>query len=150
MKRTTTALIASLTLFACADTSSVRDNAPLEALLAAHQEAWNTHDVDRTMALFADDATLVTPMGTRAVGAAAIRDVMAAPSPTKQTTSVMELEAVQWLSDDLVVIDAKQTLAGPGVAVLGASEAKLVAVARRVDDSWKLVAARPHATGGAK
>lgn len=145
-------LLALLGLFACSSASSAdsiaplaRDTGPIVALVAAHDAAWNAHDAAALAALFAPEASLVTPRGTRAEGSTAIERIFAQPGPTHQTESRSKLEAVQWLDDDFAVVDVHQTLSGPGVEILGASEAKLVAVVGRFDGDWKLLAARPFA-----
>lgn len=150
-----TALV--LTLSACANDAQSTTDAPagaaarqgeIEQLLADHQVAWNAHDADGLAAQFADDGTLVTPTGNRVAGRDAIRQVMASPGPTKQTQSRVELDGVQWLGEGLAVVDATQTLTGPGVDQLGTDRAKLVAVVRRDADGWQFVAARPFPVQG--
>lgn len=121
----------------------VASMAEVQDILAAHDAAWNAHDPERLTDVYTADGTLVTPGGTRAEGRDALLEVFSSPSPTKQTQSKTKLDAVQWIADDLVVIDATQTLTGPGAEQLGVHEAKLTAVAQFVDGEWKLVVARP-------
>jgi uncharacterized protein (TIGR02246 family) len=115
----------------------------MSALLEAHDASWNAHDPQRIAELFVQEGTLVTPVGTRVEGREALAELFASPGPTKQTTSVTRVDAVQFLGDDLALIDAHQTLSGPGVEQLGSNEARLTAVVRRVDGQWLFVAARP-------
>jgi uncharacterized protein (TIGR02246 family) len=137
-------LFAILAACACEqNTPSSSNEAGLVELIEAHDDAWNAHDPTALAALFADDGTLVTPRGDHIQGRDALEVSFAEPGPTKQTQSSARLDRVQWLADDLALIDATQTLSGPGVARIGASEAKLVAVARRIDETWRFVAARP-------
>ena len=140
-------LLPLLGLLACAhvtpDRASGAVDAELTTLVAQLDDAWNAHSPQAFAALFVDDATLVDPAGHRLEGKAALLADLATPGPTNQTTSTMELEAVQWLADDVVLLDAVQTLEGPGVEKLGASKGRLAAVAVRVDGAWRLLAARP-------
>lgn len=150
MNTAKTVLLATLSAFSCAtprsDTRSPASHSrdAIVELVEAHDTAWNAHDPAALAALFADRGTLVTPRGNRIEGRAALRDSLGEPGPTKETSSSSRLDAVQWLAEDLALIDASQTLSGPGVEVLGVAEAKLVAVVQRIDGEWRFVAARPH------
>lgn len=127
-----------------ADAAPASVQAPdVASILEAHDAGWNAHDPEQLAGLFVADGTLVTPTGTRVEGHDALVELFASPGPTKQTTSVTRVESVQFLEDDLVILDAHQTLSGPGVERLGASEARLTAVLRLVDGEWRFVAARP-------
>ena len=152
MKLLATAVLIAICLPGCAGSSRADTAEPAaavdvrsaaEALATAHDSAWNAHDPDQLVALFEAEATLVTPSGTRLQGADALRESFAAPGPTKQTTSTTVVDGVQSLGNDLVLIDATQTLSGPGVEVLGTDTARVVIVARASAGSWKIVSARP-------
>lgn len=149
--RTQLSVFAILTVAACAGASSADlaspstpDRAGVQAAIDAHDTAWNAHDPSALAGLFAPQGTLVTPTGNRLEGHDALQASFAQPGPTTQTQSASQIDGVQWLADDLVLVDARQTLSGPGVEMLGVSEANLVAVLRRVDGDWKFVAARPY------
>lgn len=140
------AAIALLTATACASTpdrAAPPSEHALTALLEAHDEAWNAHNPDAMTALYTPEASVVTPTGKRYEGTDALHECFAAPGPTKQTTSSTRLDAVQWLGPDVALIDATQTLSGPGVEVLGVGEAHLIGVVERRDGAWKFAAARP-------
>jgi uncharacterized protein (TIGR02246 family) len=131
-------------LLACG--SSTSDTAPtldVEALAQRHDDAWNHHDPGEMTALFADDATVVTPSGRRVEGRAELRALFSAPSPTNQTSSTTRFVGIQHLSSELVLLDGVQTLRGPGTEAVGA-EARILAVAARRDGRWQIVAARPY------
>jgi len=137
-------------LFGCASSPRSADTAlpepdreALPAAIAAFDAGWNEHDPDALAALLTDDAVTVTPRGTRVEGRAAHHDMYAAPGPTKQTQSTSTIDGVQWLADDLVLVDAQQTLDGPGTEALGANQARAVIVLRWDGEAWKTVAARP-------
>jgi len=139
-----------LALFACASSPRSADTAlpepdrqAVHAAIAAFDAGWNKHDPDALAALLADDAVTVTPRGTRVEGRVAHHDMYASPGPTKQTQSTTTVEGVQWLADDLVLVDARQTLDGPGTEALGANQAHAVIVLRWDGGGWKIVAARP-------
>jgi uncharacterized protein (TIGR02246 family) len=53
----------------------------VEALLAAWIEAFNSHDLDRHMALYSEDATLFGAVDELKVGRAAIREYFAGRGP---------------------------------------------------------------------
>jgi uncharacterized protein (TIGR02246 family) len=136
-------LFAVLAACACEQSAApASDEAGLLELIDAHDEAWNAHDPTALAALFEDGGTLVTPRGDHIQGRDSLQQSFAQPGPTKQTRSSSRLDRIQWIADDLVLIDATQTLSGPGVARIGAAEAKLAAVARRVDATWRFVAVR--------
>jgi uncharacterized protein (TIGR02246 family) len=118
--------------------------AVLEELFAAHDQAWNRHDAQAMAALFSPDGTLVTPSGTRVEGHDALVSLFSQDGPTKSTSSVTRIDAVQWLSEDLVIVDATQHVSGPGTEDASGVDAQLVAVVRQVDDAWQIAAARPY------
>jgi uncharacterized protein (TIGR02246 family) len=125
---------------------AARAQLEVEGLTRAHDAAWNAHDPDALASLFVDDAVLVTPVGRRVEGRAALRELFASPGPTKQTSSSSEVDSVRPIDDATVLFTATQTLSGPGVEQLGSSRAQLVALARRDGDEWKLVEAHVFAT----
>lgn len=127
-----------------ADTASPEpDRAGLQTVVDDLDAAWNAHDPDQHMALIADDAVTVTPMGTRVEGRAAHEKMYASPGPTKQTQSKTTIQGTQWIADDVVLLDLQQTLTGPGVEQIGTDTADVVVVVRWDGTSWKVVAARP-------
>ena len=150
MKQLLAPILLAFVLPACAGQNradTAVPSAPLPdvaTLIEAHDAAWNAHDPDQLVSLFAQGGTLVTPMGTRVEGLAALRESFAAPGPTKQTTSQTEITGVQHFGEGYVVIDARQRLSGPGVEALGVDSACVVLVARVIDGEWKLVSARPY------
>jgi uncharacterized protein (TIGR02246 family) len=96
------------------------------------------------LSLMAPDATLVVPSsGRRYVGHAELSKVLGVPGPTRQTQTEMKLVAVQWLGDDLALLDVDQTLTGPGTRKVG-HHARVVVVARRVGGRWLAAAVRPQ------
>lgn len=114
----------------------------IDALFVAHDAAWNHHDPEELAALFTSDATIVTPSGRRAEAQGEILALFSSGGPTRETTSRMELTSVQWLGDGLALVEGNQALSGPGTAAVG-TEARLIAVVRRVDGRFRFVAARP-------
>ncbi len=145
MKNLFIALALILAPSACSSSTPKARTIDLAALAEAHDAAWNRHDPEAMAALFAEDGTLVTPRGTRAEGQQELLTLLSQPGPTRETTSTTRFGDVQWLADDLVLLDGVQTLDGPGVEQMGgASEAHVVAIARHVGDDWRLVAARPY------
>ena len=137
--------IAALAFFAAADPIPADVTNDVTKLLADQDAAWSKHDAAAFAALFTDDATCVSPMGTRATGKTELVALFSQPGPTKKTSSSTVLLAVQALSADLFLVDARQTLSGPGVAELGGNTANLTAVVKRVDGKMRFVAARPTA-----
>lgn len=129
--------------------TEARSESALQALIVEHDRAWNAHDPDAMTALFVEDGSLITPGGKQVEGHAALRALFASPGPTKQSTSSTELDGVRFLSPDLALLDATQTLSSALPAMDGA-QARLVAVARGVGGTWRFVAARPFANGGAQ
>lgn len=145
MKTLLTAAVSLLVAAGCG--GAPRADADFSALAQRHDRAWNDHDPEAMVALFAPEFSLVTPSGTRVEDRAALRAMLAQPSPTNQTTSTTRFEGVHWLADDLVLLDGVQTLEGPGVEHIGSSRARVVAIAQRDEDGWQLLAVRPQVIG---
>lgn len=115
--------------------------ADLDSLAVAHDAAWNAHDPDALAALFVDQAVVVTPVGRRVEGRAAVRELFAEPGPTKQTTSSSRVDSVRAIDGEHAFVTMTHTLSGPGVEQIPSPQARLVGLARRSDRSWQLVEA---------
>jgi uncharacterized protein (TIGR02246 family) len=129
---------------AAATPDRAQDEKTVRAFVAKLDAAWNAHSPEQFVALYDDDSVLVPPSGKRVVGKRALFALHAGKGPTKKTTSSHEVTAIQWLDDDLVMVDAVQTLKGPGVKKLPGNQATITAVLRRDGAGWKMVSARVH------
>jgi uncharacterized protein (TIGR02246 family) len=107
--------------------------------------AWNEHNAEKQVALFAQGGVLVTPTGTRAEGRAELLKVSGGKGPTGQTTSLSHIDGIQDLGQGLVVVDLTQTLEGPGTQVVG-TKAQAVAVLREEGDAYKALSVRVFPT----
>ncbi len=131
-----------------ADTAAPQpDGDALATAIEAFDAGWNEHDAATLTGLMADDAVTLTPRGVRVAGPTEHRSMYESDGPTKQTQSKTSIQGVQWLADDLVLLDLQQTLQGPGVEQLGSDSARAVTVLRWDGTTWKIVAARPFVAG---
>jgi len=120
------------------------DRQGLQAAVDAFDAGWNAHDPAVLTAMMTDDAVTVTPFGNRVEGQQAHRQLYASDGPTKQTQSKTTIGGIQWLADDLVLLDLHQKLEGPGVEQLPSDTASAVLVLRWDGGDWKSSAARPY------
>jgi uncharacterized protein (TIGR02246 family) len=110
--------------------------------------AWNKHDAKAIAAVFAEDADMVGPDGTRHVGRAAIEKAFADDhaGPMSQSTLYVLKEPLRFPTPDTAVSDAEvevRDLIGPDGKK---TTMKLVVtnVWKRADGKWWVFASRPH------
>jgi len=110
---------------------------------AAVEEGVNNRDLDRLMALYADDARMVTMDGSIAEGLAAIREQWAGLLVMKGSMTVLTRYAIEM--GDLAVLSNTWTFRGGDVEM----SATTAEVARREPDgSWLYIIDHPFAYDG--
>jgi uncharacterized protein (TIGR02246 family) len=112
----------------------------IEEIHPAFEEAFNRRDLDAVMELYAPDAVMALPDGSRAVGVDAIRQVLggilAAPGHMDiRTRYIVE-------RDDLAMISCDWTLTSEG-EVASATTAEVVQ--RQPDGGWLYILDFPQA-----
>ncbi len=98
-----------------------RNEATIRAVERVYDTAWNVGDARFLVAIFAQEAVVVNPLGEMASGRAEIERVigefLSGPARGSKHTSVVS--RVQFVTDDVAVVDGEATLewlAGPNGA----------------------------------
>lgn len=113
-----------------------KDEAAIKAVLAAFENAWNTHDMNKFAALFTADADWVNIRGARWVGIDKIKSEHVAVHDRFYSKSKFSFSDVKirMLSKDVAVIHAKETVTGSDVpkqaGIADDSQLSLVVVRR--------------------
>jgi uncharacterized protein (TIGR02246 family) len=91
-----------------------RDEAAVNAVLRAFEEAWNRHDMDSLANLFADDADFVNVVGKRWLGRAAIKEAHVATHTTifRNSHLVVGDTSVRFPKPDVAVARSRWDLTG--------------------------------------
>jgi len=117
--------------------------------LAEFAAAFSKADIRAVGSFFAEDATLINPIGERAQGREVIQRVAQKDLETflKGSRSEFKLENARFLSDGLVLIDANQSVTG--VKTQDGKEMPpftfhVVILARKAGDRWMWLDARPY------
>jgi uncharacterized protein (TIGR02246 family) len=121
--------------------------AAITKLMAARELAWNQHDAKAAVQLFSDDATVIALSGRVVKGKAALWALFDEPGLTKNSTSTMTLDSIQWLAVDVALVDGTQKLVGmdsPDGKPMSIVKIHYAAVVQKVGADWLLTAVRPY------
>lgn len=91
-----------------------RRNTAIVALHRAVDDAWNAGDADAFAAHWAEDGTVVSPLGQISVGRAAIRtdEAAAFDGPMKGTRHKLTVSRTYWPQPDVAVVDGDAEISG--------------------------------------
>lgn len=120
----------------------------LEATLKSFTEAFNRFEPDAVAAFWADDGTLITPVGTWGEGRAGVAKAYAEDAATilKGTTSTFTIAALRKVAPDVAFVDVDheaRNFRRPD-GTIGTMKVHLVLLARREGATWKWLDARPY------
>ncbi|MFN8178936.1 MAG: nuclear transport factor 2 family protein [bacterium] len=145
------ALLASTAMAAPAEKKmSTGPEAGVNAMGQAFFAAWNQHDVKSMVSHWADDATLINPMGRTAHGKAAIEALLSEEQTTvfkSSTAKLMGLTVTRSLGPSMVLCDGEMTVDGavaPDGAALPQMKIHLALLAAKRGADWVLQDARPY------
>jgi uncharacterized protein (TIGR02246 family) len=148
-----TALLAMLATSALAADAKRAPAGPDEAVAQTGQAffgAWNKHDVKTMVTFWADDATLINPMGRRAHGRAAIEALLTDEQTTvfkASTAKLVELKVTRSLGSNMAFCDGELAVdgaQGPDGSAMPQMKIHLAVIMERKGDRWFFAEARPY------
>jgi uncharacterized protein (TIGR02246 family) len=112
--------------------------------------AWNQHDVKTMVSFWADDATLINPMGRVAHGKAEIEALLTDEQNTvfkSSTAKVLEMKVTRSLGPNMAFCDGAMTVDGavsPDGTAMPQMKLHLAVIMEKQGANWKLADARPY------
>ena len=130
------------------------DEQPIKDRLQEFQSAWNKDDTTAMAAVWADDGSLINPVGVFAQGRDEIVKLFVkehtSPGPFKATKYSISDVKFQWVTPDVAVVDVSANISG----IRGSDGAAAPDYAHHVvwvfvkkDGKWMAAAARPYRFG---
>jgi uncharacterized protein (TIGR02246 family) len=147
------ALLAVLTTSALAATPAKKAEGPDAAISKAMDSffaAWNQHDVKAMVAHWADDATLINPMGRMARGKAEIEKLMSDEQGgvfKASTAKMLELKVTRPLGSQMALCDGEMTVdgaVGPDGSAMPQMKIHMAIIMAKHGSSWVAQDARPY------
>jgi uncharacterized protein (TIGR02246 family) len=154
MKRILTGVL--LTMFATSAIAAGANKGPAkpdQAIMKAAEAffgAWNKHDVETMVTFWADNATLINPMGRLAHGRADIEKLLTDEQTTVfkgSTAKVIELKVTRSLGSNMAFCDGEMTVdgaQGPDGSAMPQMKMHLAVIMERKGDRWMFAEARPY------
>ena len=148
-----TALLTMLTTSAIAADATKAPAKPDEAIMKTAENffgAWNKHDVKSMVTFWADDATLINPMGRKAHGRANIEKLLTDEQTTifkASTAKVVELNITRSLGPRMVFCDGEMTVdgaQGPDGSAMPQLRMHLSVILEKNGARWLFAEARPY------
>jgi uncharacterized protein (TIGR02246 family) len=127
---------------------------PDEAVMKTMQDffdAWNKHDVKSMTSCWADDATLINPMGRMAHGSADIEKLMTDEQTTMfkgSTAKVVNMSVTRSLGSTMAFCDGEMTVdgaLGPDGSAMQQMKIHMAMVMEKKDGKWLIAEGRPYA-----
>ena len=154
----TAALLMTLTTSAIAADAKSAPGKPDQAITRTAEsffDAWNKHDVGTMVSFWADDATLINPMGRVAHGRAGIEALLGDEQTTvfkASTAKVVDMQVTRSLGPNMAFCDGEMTVdgaQGPDGSAMPQMKMHLALIMERKGDRWLFAEARPYAFGQA-
>ena len=123
-------------------------DASLQKTLVAFTEAFNRFDAKAVAAFWADDGTLLNPMGNYGRGRAGVEKVFRddAQKLLAGSTSTFTVKSARPIGSDCMLLDCDHEARGARLpdGTTGTLMVHLVLLAQRRGESWKWLDARPY------
>ena len=144
------ASIALVLLFCSAALAA--DEGPIKDRLAEFQSAWNKDDTTAMAAVWAEDGSLINPVGVYARGRDEIVKVYVQEHAGRFKATKYEISDVkiQWVTPDVAIADVTANISGvhgPDGAAAPDYPHHVTWVFMKKDGKWMAVAARPYQFG---
>jgi len=143
-------MFATSAFAADAKKASMKPDDAIMKTAEAFFDAWNKHDV-KTMATFwADDATLINPMGRLAHGSADIEKLLTDEQTTMfkgSTAKVVQMNVTRSLGSNMAFCDGEMTVdgaQGPDGSAMSQMKVHLAVIMEKKNNRWLFAEARPY------
>jgi len=150
----TGALLALLTMSTSAADAKTAPVMPDEAITkacAGFFDAWNSHDVKTMTTFWADDATLINPLGRLAHGKADIEKLMTDEQTTvfkASTAKLVDVKVTRSLGSNMAFCDGEMTVDGavaPDGSALPQMKIHMAMILEKQSGHWVFAEGRPYA-----
>lgn len=127
---------------------SKKDEAAICKLVGGFAGHWNRHNVDGMLGAWTTDGDVINPSGRVARGWDEVRQLLADEhgGDFKKTKMAIKVETIRFLSDDVAVVDAQNTLSGLKVGTKKHPDFvhHMAAVVSKTSGGWKFESVRPY------
>jgi len=146
-------LLVFSTTSALAATEAKKSEGPDEGITKASQgffAAWNQHDSKAMASYWADDATLINPMGQMGHGKAEIEKLFAAEQSTMfkaSTAALVEMKITRSLGSNMAFCDGEVTIdgaMGPDGTAMPQMKVHMAGVMKKQGSGWVYLEGRPY------
>jgi len=145
------AVLATSTLAADARTAPATADEAVAKACGAFFDAWNAHDVKAMLGFWADDATLINPLGRLAHGTADIEKLMTDEQTTvfkASTAKLVDMKVTRSLGSNMAFCDGEMTVdgaQGPDGSVLPEMKFHMAMIMEKKGGHWVFAEGRPYA-----
>lgn len=143
------ALLATPTMVVAGEKHADTPDAATAKTMDAFFAAWNTHDAKTMVSYWADDATLINPVGRAAHGKSEIEKLMADEQSTvfkASTAKLVDLKVTRSFGSGMAFCDGEMTLdgaVGPDGTALPQMKLHLALIMEKKGAGWLVKDARP-------
>ena len=140
--------------FAAPEKKSEGPDAAILKAAEAFAADWNQHDVKALVTCWADDATLINPMGRVAHGKAEIETLLSEEQSgifKASTAKVVEMKVTRQLGSHMAFCDGEMTVdgaVGPDGSAMPQMKVHLAVIMAKHGSAWVFQDARPYAFTG--
>jgi len=146
-------LLVFSTTSALAATATKKSDTPDDGILKASQAffaAWNQHDAKAMASYWADDGTLINPMGQMGHGKAGIEKLFTDEQSTlfkASTATLVEMKITRSLGSNMAFCDGEMTVdgaMGPDGAAMPQMKVHMAMIMKKQGSAWVYLEGRPY------
>ena len=128
-------LLTIASIASASGSANVEDERAIQDVLARFYAAWNAHDVDKMVSVYADDVDHINVYAKWSKGRPAIREALkrAHSGPLRNDQKTYSVEQIKFITPDVAVVHVRSLSAVLDVGNLGTY------VMKKTDGSWLVV-----------